>query len=203
MPKTRQQKEEVVRVLTDKFKNSSAIVFADYQGLTVPQVDELRKKIHENSLTYIVAKKTLINLAAKSANIDLDTNNLPGMIGIAFSDADEVAPAKVLGDVSKESSLKLVGGVFEGKVADQEYVVSLSKLPSRLELYSMLVGTLNNIPGGFVRALDAIKTKKEEDSQSTESSTEKVEDKVEDKKEEKPAESKAEESSTEKVEEKK
>ena len=109
MAKTKQQKSDAKDKLVRLFKDSQAVVFADYQGLNVSKADVLRKKMFEQNLNYVVAKKSIINLAAKEAGLELDAKALPGMIGVAFSSEDEVAPAKILGDMSKESTLKLVG----------------------------------------------------------------------------------------------
>ncbi|MFZ6015868.1 MAG: 50S ribosomal protein L10 [Patescibacteria group bacterium] len=162
MPKTRQQKEVVVKNLSQLFKDSTAVVFADYKGLSVPQADELRDKMHEGNVKYMVAKKTLINLAAKEAGYELNAKSMPGMLGVAFGSDDEVVPAKIFGDISKTSSLTLVGGLYDGQVVSQDYVVSLSKLPGRQQLYGMFVNVINGPTSGFVRALDAIRAKKEE-----------------------------------------
>ncbi len=162
MPKTRQQKEEAVQVLTKLFKDSSSVVFANYQGLTVPQVDELRDKMFEGNVTYVVAKKTLINRAAKEAGYEINAKQFPGMLGIAFGTDDEIAPAKLLGEMTKNTSLTLEGGLFNGAVVAQDYVVKLSKLPGRTQLYGMFLNVINGPTSGFVRALDAIRAKKEE-----------------------------------------
>lgn len=162
MPKTRQQKEVIVKELAKLFKESPSVVFANYQGLSVPQADQLRDKMFENNVTYMVAKKTLINRAAQEAGFELDSKQFPGMLGLAFGSDDEVTPAKILGDMTKDTSLELVGGLFDGTVVTQEYVVSLSKLPGRTQLYGMFVNVINGPVSGFVRALDAIRAKKEE-----------------------------------------
>ncbi|MBD3281568.1 50S ribosomal protein L10 [Candidatus Uhrbacteria bacterium] len=163
MPKTRQQKEVIVKELTKLFKESPSVVFANYQGLSVPQADQLRDKMFEENVTYLVAKKTLINRAAKEAGIEFDSKQFPGMLGLAFGSDDEIAPAKLLGDMTKDTSLELVGGLFDGSVVTQEYVVSLSQLPGRTQLYGMFVNVINGPVSGFVRALDAIRAKKEEE----------------------------------------
>jgi len=161
MARSKQTKVEILGQLTDLFKGSTSVVFADYQGLKVAKADELRKKMRGEGLTYMVAKKTVINLAAKQAGLDLNARSLPGMIGVAFSTSDEVAPAKVLGDMTKDTTIKLVGGIFGGKAVDGAYVTALSKLPSRQQLYGMFVSTINGPVSGFVRALDAIRKQKE------------------------------------------
>lgn len=161
MPKNRQQKSVIIDKLTQEFKTAKSVVFADFQGLTVMKADELRKKMRESNVDYLVAKKTLITKAAKDAGFDLNAKSFPGMLGVAFGLQDEIAPAKVLGDMSKGTTLKLVGGLFEGAVVSQEKVIALSKLPSKQQLLGQLVGTMYAPVSAFVRALDAIKTSRE------------------------------------------
>ncbi|MFH1078395.1 MAG: 50S ribosomal protein L10 [Patescibacteria group bacterium] len=163
MPKTRQQKADTIGRLSKEFKGATSIVFADYKGLTVAKADELRAKMREANVGYVVAKKSLITKAAKDAGYDLNAKSFPGMLGVAFGHEDEVAPAKVLGDMVKaEASIKLVGGVFEGNVVAAEKVIALSKLPSKHQLLGMLVGTIAAPMSAFVRALDAIRESKEQ-----------------------------------------
>ena len=159
MPKTRQQKEVIKERLQGEFKKAKSVMFADYQGLTVAQADTLRKATRDVGVTYVVAKKSLFTRAAKDAGIDLDAKQFPGMLGAAFGMEDEIAPAKVLGDIAKTTSLKLVGGIFEGQMIDKEKATALSKLPSKHDLLGMLVGTMYAPVSAFVRALNAIAEK--------------------------------------------
>lgn len=161
MPKTRQQKAGIKERLVKAFKGAKSVIFADYQGLTVAQVTELRKKTREANVDYVVAKKSLFTLAAKEAGFDLNAKQFPGMLGAAFGQEDEIAPAKVLGDVGKATTLKLVGGIFEGVTVGQEKVVALSKLPSKKELLGQVVGTMYAPVSAFVRALNAIRESRE------------------------------------------
>ena len=161
MPKSRAQKVDIIEKLVKSFKGAKSVAFADYQGLKVSQADALRAKAREAGVTYFVAKKSLFTRAAKQAGFDIDAKQFPGMLGGAFGTEDEVAPAKVLGDISKTTTLKLVGGIFEGQVVDQAKVIALSKLPSKHELLGMVVGTMYAPVSAFVRALNAIKESKE------------------------------------------
>ncbi len=161
MAKTREQKEVAVQQLTKGFKEAKSVAFADYHGLSVPQVDELRSKMREANVDYVVAKKTLVNRAAKDAGFELDAKQYQGMLGIAFGTEDEVAPARVLGDMSKTTSVQILGGIFEGAIVDQEKMISLSKLPSKMELLGTVVGTIYAPVTSFVRVLDAIREARE------------------------------------------
>lgn len=162
MPKTRQQKSDVIERLTREFKGAKSAVFADFQGLTVAKADELRKKMRESNVNYVVAKKSLITRAAKDAGHELNAKAFPGMLGVAFGLEDEVAPAKVLGDMTKGTTLKLVGGIFEGSIVAQDKVVALSKLPSKKQLLGQVVGTIYAPVSAFVRVLNAVKESMEQ-----------------------------------------
>jgi large subunit ribosomal protein L10 len=164
MPKTRQEKEAIKAKLVAAFKKAKSVVFADYQGLKVSQADTLRKKAREADVEYQVAKKSLMTLAAKEAGYELNAKQFPGMLGAAFGTTDEVAPAKVLGDMGKDTSLKLVGGIFEGQVVGAEKVQTLSKLPSKQQLLGQVVGTMYAPVSAFVRALNALKESLEKGS---------------------------------------
>lgn len=161
MPKTRQQKSALIDRLAQEFRQAKSVVFADYQGLTVAKVDELRKKLREAKVNYVVAKKTLITKAAKDAGLDLLAKSFPGMLGMAFGQEDEIAPARVLGEMSKSTTLKLVGGIFEGAVVNQDKVLVLSKLPSKQQLLGQVVGTMYAPVSAFVRVLNSIREAKE------------------------------------------
>jgi len=157
MPKSRQQKEMTKQQLVKEFKDAKSVVFADYQGLKVAQADKLRKQARAAGVDYVVAKKSLLTLAAKEAGYELNAKQFPGMLGAAFGKEDEVAPAKVLGDASKDTTIKLVGGIFEKQIVDAAKVTMLSKLPSKQQLLGQVVGTMYAPVSAFVRALNAIK----------------------------------------------
>ncbi len=130
-------------------------MFADYQGMTVSKVTELRKKMDAEGVKYIVAKKTLLRLAAKEAGFDIMEAVLPGMLGAAFTKEDEMAAAKLIGDASKTTTIKLVGGIFDGTVIDQAYATTLSRLPSKSQLLGQLLSVLNGPASAFVRLMSA------------------------------------------------
>ena len=155
MPKSRQQKTDALATLTSAFKSGKSVMFADYQGMTVSKVTELRKKMDAEGVKYIVAKKTLLRLAAKQAGYDISTTVLPGMLGAAFAQEDEMAPAKLIGDAGKDTTIKLVGGIFGGQIIDQTYAVSLSKLPSKSQLLGQLLSMFNAPAAAFVRVINA------------------------------------------------
>lgn len=154
MPKTRKQKEGALKDVQSDVKEAKAMVFAGYHGLTVPEIEKLRRDLRAEQVSFRVIKKTLLQRAFTDNNIEVDAKKLGLSLAVAFGLADEVAPAKVLAKFQKEhDALKIYGGLLEKKFIDSAAVISLSKLPSKLELYAKLVGTLNAPVSGFVNTL--------------------------------------------------
>lgn len=155
MPKTRQKKEEVVKDLTEKVKKAKSLVFVNFDGLKVKEVEELRQTFRKENIEYLVAKKTLMNIAFKDAGIEnFDAKEFEKEVATVIGYEDEVAPARMVEKFSKDhEALKSVGGVLEGKFVDRAKVVELSKLPSREELLAKVVGSINAPVSGFVNAL--------------------------------------------------
>lgn len=151
---TRTQKEEVVKNLTEKLKNSKAVVFSDYKGLPVKDMMQLRKELRKQGIDFDVAKKTLINLAFKNAKIDFDVKKMEGQLAVAISSEDEVEAAKIMAKTAKEKeNLRILGGILGVKFLGKEEVLALSKLPGKEELLAKLVGSINAPVSGFVNVL--------------------------------------------------
>ncbi len=171
MAKTKAQKSADLARLTDAFKASKSSVFVDYKGITVKNVNKLRRTAEKSGVGYMVAKKTLINLAARAAGFELNTKEIDGNIAVAFG-ADEVGAANVIALMSKEvEQVKIVGGTLEGRFIDAAQVKALAALPSKQQLLAQLaqvlnaprvglVTTLSGITRGFVTALSQVQEKK-------------------------------------------
>lgn len=175
MPLTKSQKTELVAELVEKIKEAKAVVFADYKGLSVSDIDGLRKDLREHGVTFQVAKRTLIKIAAKEAGFEeIPDDVLEGPVGAAFSMADEISAAKLIFKFGKKNeNLKIRGALFEGRVLSPADAKALAQLPSREELVSKFIylvkypiqglhGALSNTVSGFVRVLNAIKEKQEQ-----------------------------------------
>lgn len=167
---TKDQKKEILTELVDKFGRSKSIIFADYRGLDVASVSDLRAELREKGAECKVAKKTLIKLAAKENKIDeLSDEVMDGPVAATFSYEDELSGLKVLFKFSKKNdNLKLLGGVIDGKVVGTDEINALAKLPGREELLAKMIGSMNspisgfvgvmsNLVSGFVRVLGAYK----------------------------------------------
>jgi len=152
MPVSRQQKEEILQKLVDQFSKSQSVVFADYRGLGVTQMSELRGKLREGNAGMTVAKKTLIGLAADQSGLGaIDPSYMEGPVAVTFSYEDPLSGIKILFNFAKENeNLKLLGGVMDGKVVGPDKINQLAKLPGRDELLAKLVGTMNAPISGFV-----------------------------------------------------
>ena len=95
---TKQQKEVLVQEVVDKIKDSKALVFANYQGVNVKDITELRRELRKSGSGWQVLKKTLLNIALKNAGVEVNSRELSGQIGVAYS-KDEVVAAKPLSEV--------------------------------------------------------------------------------------------------------
>jgi len=139
-------KERVVSELTERLKSSSTLIVADYRGLTMPQIDDLRTKLLEHGARFSVVKNTLTRRAAEEAGTDALLALLEGPTAIAFleSDGDPVAVAKALSTVARETQQVLVirGGIMEGRTISEEDVQNLAKLPPTDVLRAQLVGAI-------------------------------------------------------------
>ncbi|MGE5425993.1 MAG: 50S ribosomal protein L10 [Bacillota bacterium] len=156
MPKSKVQKQEILRSLEKKIADSKSIVFAGFNAFGVKDNEALRDKLRQENGEYYVAKKTLLNLAFKNQGLDsLDAKDLDGKIAAVFSYGDEVAAAKVLDTFRKDMNDKLffLGGILEGKLLSKSEIEEVAKLPTKSELYAKLVGSINAPVSGFVNAL--------------------------------------------------
>jgi len=154
MAKTKQQKKDTIEVLATGFKNSKSVVFANFQGLSVSDMENLRNKCRENNIDVLVAKKTLVKLALKEAGLEVDPTNFEGGVATFIGKEDEVAAAKQVNMFAKEHDMvKMFGGILEGKFVDEQMVKSLANLPTKEELLARVVGSINAPVSGFVNVL--------------------------------------------------
>jgi large subunit ribosomal protein L10 len=151
----RSEKERLVAELTERLKASETMIVADYRGLTVTEIDELRTKLLEHGAKFSVVKNTLTKRAAESAGVDALLALLEGPTAIAFleSDGDAVAVAKALDDAAKTEVLVIKGGLLDGAEIAADDVKRLAKLPPadvlRAQLVGALAGSLTTVVGLF------------------------------------------------------
>ena len=135
-----------VEILTDKFKNSSAMYFARYTGMDVDQATKLRMEFTDNNIDFYIAKNTLSKIAAKNAGFENTFDEiLSGQIAIAYASENPTAPAKVIKNFSEDNEcLEVVGLYFDGELYDPSKYKELADLPSKEELLTKLVCGLNS-----------------------------------------------------------
>jgi large subunit ribosomal protein L10 len=141
----REQKEQVVDELTQRLKAAETLLVADYRGLTMPQIDELRTKLLESGARFTVVKNTLTRRAAEAAGADALLALLDGPSAIAFleADGDMVAAAKALADSARETRvLEIRGGIMEGRAITAAEVESLATLPPADVLRGQVLGAI-------------------------------------------------------------
>jgi large subunit ribosomal protein L10 len=141
----RDQKEQVVEELTARLKAAETLLVADYRGLTMPQIDELRTRLLESGARFTVVKNTLTRRAAEAAGTDGLLALLDGPSAIAFleADGDMVATAKALADAARETNvLEIRGGIMQGRAVTAEEVETLAKLPPVEVLRGQVLGAI-------------------------------------------------------------
>ena len=155
MAKTKQQKQEAIKQLTETLKQSKGSVFADYTGLKVDEMQELRSKLSESNSRLIAVRKTLIKIALKDAGLEnIDVSALSGAVSVATSPEDEVMPAKAMAEFAKtHEALKIQGGILENNFIDIAKVAELAELPTKPELLAKIVGSIKAPVSGFVNVL--------------------------------------------------
>jgi large subunit ribosomal protein L10 len=136
---TQEKMDEVAR-LTEKFSKATAVVLADYRGLTANEMVELREKFTKQGLDYRVVKDTLARIAAREAGLEGLSELFSGPIGVAIAYDDPAVAFKVSEECRKTYAPKysLKGGMFEGAVVKENEVAKYAYLPSRQELLAKL-----------------------------------------------------------------
>ena len=153
MPSTL-NKEQVIE-LTEKLKKAKAIYFTDYLGLDVSSITKLRKEFFDQEVEFLVAKNTLIKLAAENNKISGLEEFLSGPTALAISYDEPVKPARVIKKFAKMHLKPDVKGIlFEGEVLEKDRFESIASLPNREELLSHFVGTIQSPLTGLAKILN-------------------------------------------------
>ncbi|GAB4544066.1 MAG: 50S ribosomal protein L10 [Thermodesulfovibrionia bacterium] len=169
----KQKKVQVVSELNERFGRAKGVILTDYKGLTVKEISELRRNLRGADLEFKVVKNTLAKRAAEGTPIERANDLFTGTIGVAIGYDDPVLLAKKVVEFSKlNEKLKIKGGVIEGGLCGPEDVKTISELPARGTLLSMLVGAmqapmsrlaslLNATVARFIYAMNALKQQRE------------------------------------------
>ena len=153
-------KKPIVDEISEVVKDAQGVVLVDYRGLTVEQDTNLRKQLREAGVTYKVYKNTMMNFAFKGTDFEQLAPHLEGPSAIAVSKDDATAPARIIVKFAKEApALELKAGVVEGVFYDAKGIADVAKIPSREELLSRLLGSLQSPVANFARVLNQIAEK--------------------------------------------
>ena len=167
-----EQKKAVVDEVTGVLKDAQAAVVAEYRGLTVAQMSELRRKAYDADVYLRIVKNTLAKRAVEGSDFECMKDLFTGPLAFGIS-SDPVAVAKVFDSFAKDNDLlQIKAGAMAGKLMEAAELKALAKLPGRDELLTQLlatmqapvqkfVQTLNEVPGKFVRTLAAVRDSKE------------------------------------------
>ena len=153
-------KQPIVQEISENVKDAQSVVVVDYRGLTVAEDTELRKQLREAGVTYKVYKNTLMNFAFKGTDFESLAPVLEGPSAIAISSADATAPARILAKFAKTApALEMKAGVVEGTFYDAEGIKAIAAVPSREELLSKFLGSIQSPITNFARVLKQIAEK--------------------------------------------
>ncbi|HUI35878.1 MAG TPA: 50S ribosomal protein L10 [Gaiellaceae bacterium] len=156
----RSEKERVVEQLAERLRSTETLMVADYRGLTMPEIDELRTRLLEAGARFTVVKNTLTKRAAEEAGTTEVLELIDGPTAIAFleADGDPVAVAKVLNEVARANGVLVIrGGMLEGTVVGDAEIKRLATLPPaevlRAQLASAVFAPLTTVVGLFTAPL--------------------------------------------------
>ena len=174
MPLTRNDKEQILADYESGLAKAPHAFLLGYQGITVPQVTELRNRVRQSGGEYVVVKNTIALRAIDSQALDQLKEHFVGPTAVVYSLKDPVGIAKALTDYAKDvPAIKLKAGLVEGRAIGGDQIKDIASLPSREELLAKLLFLLQSpitrfarvlaaVPQSFVMVLDQVRKKKEE-----------------------------------------
>jgi large subunit ribosomal protein L10 len=158
MPKTKDQKNLILKKLTEKISKQKAMLFVDFKGLKVKDLSLLRTELNQKDSQLMVEKKTLMKKALETNKIDCNPRKMEGEVAMVFGFKDELDPIKVIyGFAKKNNFLKILGGYINSQKQEflkAEDIITLGQLPSRKELLAKLVGSISAPISGFENVLN-------------------------------------------------
>lgn len=152
---TKSKKEELIETYVEQLSNSRAIIFSDYRGITVQQVQKLRGQMRDHDTSIQVVKNTLMRIALERANMPIPDEHLTGPTAVVFLPDDTASAAKALFDAAKDiETFTVKGAILEGQVLNADGAKELRNLPSRADVLSQLLGAIQGPASELVRTLE-------------------------------------------------
>lgn len=156
MPKSKHQKNKDLEELSGKLKSAKSVVFSDYRGTTVKDLDKFRKNLRKENVFSKVYKITLLRKAMEANGLSSASMEYKTPVILAVSEEDETTPARVIKTLMKEvKTISILEGIVEGKLFSKAQVEALGDLPSKDQLRAQLLSVFNGPISAFVRLLDA------------------------------------------------
>lgn len=153
-------KQPIVQEISEQIKDAQSVVVVDYRGLTVAEDTQLRKQLREAGVAYKVYKNTLVNFAIKGTDFENLSDVLEGPNAFAISTTDATAPARVIAKFAKTApALEIKAGVVEGTFYDADGMKAIATIPSREELLSKFLGSIQSPITNFARVINQIAEK--------------------------------------------
>lgn len=173
MPISRSKKEKILGDLNKKLQKAKFFILLNYLGVSVPEIQKLRKLLKKENIEYLVVKKTLIKKALLKSNMKgIDLKDFKTPVSIVISEKADPLPAKLIKNFQKETKkMEFIKGFLEDRILDKNSLKMLADIPSREELLSALLGSISapirglvlTLGGGLnnlVHVLSAIRDKK-------------------------------------------
>lgn len=155
--KVLQQKQDLVKQLTERLQNSCCGILVNYKGINVEDDTKLRKELREAGVKYSVVKNTMLQRAAKAAKLDDLETHLKDTTALATSETNYTDAAKILCKFASDNKFfQIKSGFVDAAVVDEKQILALSKMPSKEELLSMLLRSFNAPITGFARVLSGM-----------------------------------------------
>lgn len=170
----REEKAQLISELHENFTKAKAVIFTDFSGLKVEEINNLRRRMKASSLDYMVIKNTLARRASEGTGLEIVKDKFKGPLGIAISLNDALAVTKSLKEYLKEKvKLKIKFGVIEGRFVEPDEIRAIADLPAKEVMLSSLLsglqsptrklaGLLYQLVARFGYALEAVKNKKQQ-----------------------------------------
>ena len=156
-----EEKKPIVQEIKDNLDGAKSVVLVDYLGLTVEQDTKLRREARENGVIYKVYKNTMVNLAIEGTEFADLAKDLEGPTAVAFSKEDATAPARVIAKFAKTApKLELKSGIVEGTYYDAAGIGVIATIPSREELLSKFLGSIQSPIANFARVINQVAEQK-------------------------------------------
>ena len=154
MATSKKKKEEALEELTKDLKEARGVVFTEYRGMTVKEIENVRKNLRKENVKYQVVKVTLLRKALEKLGIKSEAFKYNGPLAVAVSQDEETAPARILKSLLKENPKLVVdGGIFNMEVIGPDVVAKLASLPTKLQLMSQLLSVISGPARGLVTVL--------------------------------------------------